>query len=224
MDSAKITPITPAAEDYVRTIFVLGEEIQPVIAARVADEMNVSASTMVATLRRLEKQGYLTVERRKEIHLTAKGKKVAEGILRRHFLTERLLTDVLGMDWVKAHQEAHRLEHAISPEVEEKLAKLLRHPSTCPHGNLIPGQGGGHRRKELPLHQVTAGKEVVMERITEGGERDARLLGFMQDHQLFPGAKIQVLEVAPSLGIMNLRVGKDEFSLGIEAAKKIRVE
>jgi len=216
--------ISPAAEDYLRTIFVLGEEIQPVIAARVADEMGVSPSTMVMTLRRLERQGYLTVERRKEIHLTAKGKKVAEGILRRHFLTERLLTDVLGMDWVKAHQEAHRLEHAISAEVEERLAKLLRHPSTCPHGNSIPGEGGGSRRKEMPLNQVGEGKEVVMERITEGGERDARLLGFMQDHQLFPGAKIQVLEVAPSLGIMSLRVGKDEFSLGIEAAKKIRVE
>jgi DtxR family transcriptional regulator, Mn-dependent transcriptional regulator len=216
--------ITPTGEDYLRTIFVLGEEIQPVIAARVADEMGVSPSTMVMTLRKLEKQGYLTVERRKEIHLTSKGKKVAEGILRRHFLTERLLTDILGLDWVKAHQEAHRLEHAISAEVEEKLAKLLRHPSTCPHGNRIPGEGSGSRRKELPLHQVMAGKEVVMERITEGGERDSRLLGFMQDHHLFPGAKIQVLEVAPSLGIMSLRVGKDEFSLGIEAAKKIRVE
>jgi DtxR family Mn-dependent transcriptional regulator len=216
--------ITPTGEDYLRTIFVLGEDSQPVIAARVADEMGVSPSTMVMTLRRLERQGYLTVERRKEIHLTSKGKKVAEGILRRHFLTERLLTDILGMDWVKAHQEAHRLEHAISAEVEEKLAKLLRHPSTCPHGNRIPGEGSGSRRKEIPLHQAMAGKEVVMERITEGGERDARLLGFMQDHHLFPGAKIQVLEVAPSLGIMSLRVGKDEFSLGIEAAKKIRVE
>lgn len=221
MENSKITP---TGEDYLRTIFVLGEEIQPVIAARVADDMGVSPSTMVMTLRRLEGQGYLTVERRKEIHLTSKGKKVAEGILRRHFLTERLLTDILGMDWVKAHQEAHRLEHAISAEVEEKLAKLLRHPSTCPHGNRIPGEGSGSHRKEIPLHQVMAGKEVVMERITEGGERDARLLGFMQDHHLFPGAKIQVLEVAPSLGIMSLRVGKDEFSLGIEAAKKIRVK
>jgi DtxR family Mn-dependent transcriptional regulator len=215
--------ITPTVEDYLRTIFVLGEEIQPVIAARVADEMGVSPSTMVTTLRRLEGQGYLRVERRKEIHLTAKGKKVAEGILRRHFLTERLLTDVLGMDWVKAHQEAHRLEHAISVDVEERLAKLLRHPSTCPHGNLIPGQTSSSHPKGVPLDRMAAGKEVVLERITEGGERDARLLGFMQDHHLFPGSKIEILEVAPSLGIMSLRVEKDEFALGIEAAKKLRV-
>jgi Fe2+ transport system protein FeoA len=75
----------------------------------------------------------------------------------------------------------------------------------------------------MPLDRVVAGKEVVLECITEGGERDARLLAFMQDHYLFPGAKIEVLEVAPSLGIMNLRVGRDEFALGIEAAKRLRV-
>jgi DtxR family Mn-dependent transcriptional regulator len=216
--------ITPAGEDYLRTIFVLGEDMQPVIAARVADEMSVSPSTMVVTLRRLQSQGFLKVERRKEIHLTAKGRKVAEGILRRHFLTERLLTDVLGMDWVKAHQEAHRLEHAISADVEERLTKLLNNPATCPHGNPIPREGNPPpTKKSFPLHVIAEGREVVLQRITEGGERDARLLGFMQDHRLVPGAKVAVLEVAPSLGIMNLRVGKDEFALGLEAAKKLRV-
>ncbi|HEX9442687.1 MAG TPA: metal-dependent transcriptional regulator [Candidatus Binatia bacterium] len=215
--------ITPTAEDYLRTIFVLGEDMQPVIAARVAEEVGVSPSTIVTTLRRLQSQGYLKVERRKEIHLTAKGRRVAEGILRRHFLTERLLTDVLGMDWVKAHQEAHRLEHAISAEVEERLAKLLNNPVTCPHGNTIPGQEGRSTRKSSSLHLMAEGREVVLQRITEGGERDSRLLGFMQDHQLVPGAKVTILEVAPSLGVMNLRVGRDEFALGIEAAKKLRV-
>ena len=216
--------ITPTIEDYVKAVYVLAEEAQPVIAARVADEMGVSPSTMFSTLRRLESEGYVRVERRKEIHLTVEGKKVAEGILRRHFLTERLLTDLLGLDWVKAHQEAHRLEHAISSEVEERLAKLLHHPTTCPHGNRIPGKrSSSSHRKGLPLHRVPAGKKVVLECITEGGERDARLLGFMQQHRLFPGTKVQVLDVAPSLGIMSLKVGRDEFSLGIEAAKKIRV-
>ncbi len=215
--------ITPAVEDYLRAIYVLGEDAQPVIAARVADAMGVSPSTMVSTLRRLQKEGYIRVERRKEIHLTAKGKRVAEGILRRHFLTERLLTDVLGLDWVKAHQEAHRLEHAISPEVEERLARLLRHPTTCPHGNPIPGQSPSSYRKGLPLDRAPAGREVMLECITEAGERDARLLGFMQQHHLLPGTKIQIMDVAPSLGIMSLKVGSNEFSLGIEAAKKLRV-
>jgi DtxR family transcriptional regulator, iron-dependent repressor len=215
--------ITPAREDYLRTIYALEEEIQPVIAARVADEAGVSPSTMVGTLRRLEREGYVKVERRKEISLTAEGRKVAEGILRRHFLIERFLTDLLGLDWVKAHQEAHRLEHAMSQEVEERLAKLLKHPTTCPHGNPIPGKAQARAQKGTPLFQVPAGKEVELQYITEGGERDARLLGFLQQHKMVPGARVQVTDVAPSLGIMSLKVGADEFSIGIEAAKKIRV-
>jgi DtxR family transcriptional regulator, iron-dependent repressor len=219
------SPITSAIEDYLRTIYALEEEIQPVIAARVAEEVGVTPSTMVSTLRRLEREGYLKVLRRKEIHLTAEGRQVAERILRRHFLLERFLTDLLGLDWVKAHQEAHRLEHAVSQEVEDRLAKLLGYPTTCPHGNPIPDKDSKRARKKVgsPLNSVVAGTEVELDYITEGGERDARLLGFMQEHHLVPGTKVQVLDVAPSLGMMSLKVGQDEFSLGIEAAKKIRV-
>ncbi len=217
--------ITPAIEDYLRTIYALEEEFQPVIAARVAEEVGVTPSTMVSTLRRLEGEGYLKVVRRKEIHLTAEGKQVAERILRRHFLLERFLTDLLGLDWVKAHQEAHRLEHALSQEVEDRLAKLLGYPTTCPHGNLIPSKDSQRspKSKGTPLHSIAAGKEVELDYITEGGERDARLLGYLQEHRLVPGTKVRVLDVAPSMGVMSLKVGQDEFSLGIEAAKKIRV-
>jgi DtxR family transcriptional regulator, iron-dependent repressor len=217
--------ITQAIEDYLRTIYALEEEVQPVIAARVAEEVGVTPSTMVSTLRRLEGEGYLKVVRRKEIHLTAEGKQVAERILRRHFLLERFLTDLLGLDWVKAHQEAHRLEHALSQEVEDRLAKLLGYPTTCPHGNPIPSKDSQRvpKSKGTPLHSIAAGKEVELDYITEGGERDARLLGFLQEHRLVPGTKVRVLDVAPSMGVMSLQVGQDEFSLGIEAAKKIRV-
>lgn len=219
------SPITSAIEDYLRTIYALEEEIQPVIAARVAEEVGVTPSTMVSTLRRLEREGYLKVLRRKEIHLTAEGKQVAERILRRHFLLERFLTDLLGLDWVKAHQEAHRLEHAVSQDVEDRLAKLLDYPTTCPHGNPIPDKDlqRVQKKKGSPLNSVVAGREVELDYITEGGERDARLLGFLQEHRLVPGTKVRILDVAPSLGTMSLKVGQDEFSLGIEAAKKIRV-
>ncbi len=215
--------VTHALEDYLKAIYQLSEEGKPVIAARIAAETGVSPSTIFATLRRLAKEGYVTIDRRKEIHLTNQGKKVAENIVRRHFLTERFLTDLLGLDWVKAHQEAHRLEHAISQEVEERLAKLLSNPTTCPHGNPIPGASSNPARKTMPLSETLNGQDVELDYITEGGERDSRLLGFMQDHNLVPGAKIQVLDVAPSLGMMTLVVGPKQFSLGIEAAKKIRV-
>ena len=216
--------ITPATEDYIKAIYVLAEEEHPVIAARVAEEMGVSPSTMFSALRRLEREGYVRVERRKDIRLTAKGKKVAQTILRRHYLTERFLTDLLGLDWVKAHQEAHRLEHAVSPEVERRLAEILHHPTTCPHGNPIPDEKSPQpRRRGLPLDSISAGREVVLQCISEIAERDDRLLGFLLEHKLMPGAMVQVLDIAPSLGIMSLKVGKDEFSIGIEAAKKIRV-
>ena len=219
----KPAKITHALEDYLKSIYQLAEESQPVIAARIAAETGVSPSTIFTTLQRLAKEGYVTINRRKEIHLTQDGRKVAENIVRRHFLTERFLTDLLGLDWVKAHQEAHRLEHAISQEVEERLVKLLSNPTTCPHGNPIPGASTVPSPKTKPLNEALDGQEVELDYITEGGERDSRLLGFLGDHGLRPGAKVQVMDVAPSLGMMTLKVGEDQFSLGIEAAKKIRV-
>ncbi len=222
MDLNNITSVT---QDYLKGIYVLAEEGKPVIAARVAEEIGVSPSTMFSALRRLEKDGLAKVESRKEIHLTAKGRKVAETILRRHFLTERLLTDLLGLDWVMAHREAHHLEHAISPVVEERLAEILHHPTTCPHGNPIPNEGRAPKvGKWIPLSSIDPGQEVELLSISEMGERDPRLLSFLLEHKLVPSARIHVLDVAPSLGIMNLRVGKDEFTLGIEAAKKLRVQ
>jgi len=215
--------VTHALEDYLKAIYVLAEESQPVIAARMAAEAGVSASTIFATLRRLEKDGYVTINRRKEIHLTVDGRNIAEKIVRRHFLTERFLTDLLGLDWVKAHQEAHRLEHAISQEVEERLAKLLKNPLTCPHGNPIPGASQSAATKTIPLNEANEGQTVDLDYITEGGERDVRLLAYLQEHGLVPGARVEVLDVAPSLGMMTLRVTEEQFSLGIEAAKKIRV-
>jgi DtxR family transcriptional regulator, Mn-dependent transcriptional regulator len=221
MKPAKI--ITHALEDYLKSIYQLAEESEPVIAARIAAETGVSPSTIFTTLQRLAKDGYVTINRKKEIHLTADGKKVAEKIVRRHFLTERFLTDLLGLDWVNAHQEAHRLEHAISQEVEERLAKLLSNPTTCPHGNLIPGATSGPAPKTIPMSAAVDGQDVELDYITEGGERDVRLLGFLENHGLRPGAKVHIIDVAPSLGMMTLKVGPEEFSLGIEAAKKIRV-
>jgi len=220
---SKPAKITHVIEDYLKSIYQLAEEAQPVIAARIAAETGVSPSTIFATLRRLAKDGYVTINRRKEIHLTADGKKVAEKIVRRHFLTERFLTDLLGLDWVKAHQEAHRLEHAISQDVEERLAKLLSNPTTCPHGNPIPGAAASPPPKTMPMSEALDGQDLELDYITEGGERDVRLLGFLENHGLRPGAKVHVIDVAPSLGMMTLQVGTDQFNLGIEAAKKIRV-
>lgn len=217
--------ITSTTEDYLKAIYSLAEEGNQVIAARVAEDIGVTPSTMFSALRRLEKEDFVRVERRKNIYLTPKGRKVAEAILRRHFLTERFLVDVLRLDWVTAHQEAHHLEHAISPVVEERLSEILDNPSTCPHGNPIPREGQlSPRRAWNPLSEAAVGSEVTFRCITETGERDARLLSFLHEHNFNPGSKIGVLDVAPSLGTMTLKSGKDEVILGLEAAKKIYVQ
>ena len=222
---AKRSEVSSATEDYLKAIYSLAEENDQVIAARVAEDIGVTPSTMFSALRRLEKEEFVRVERRKNIYLTPKGREVAEAILRRHFLTERLLTDLLGLDWVTAHQEAHHLEHAISPVVEERLSAILDNPSTCPHGNPIPVSGQPSPRREWkPLNMAEAGSEVIFRCITETGERDERLLSFLHDHEVVPGSKIVVDDIAPSLGTISLRVGKDEVVLGLEAAKKIYVQ
>ena len=214
-----------ATEDYLKAIYSLAEDSDQVIAARVAEDIGVTPSTMFSALRRLEKEEFVRVERRKNIYLTPKGREVAEAILRRHFLTERLLTDLLGLDWVTAHQEAHHLEHAISPVVEERLSAILDNPSTCPHGNPIPIKGQPSPRREWsPLNTAESGTEVIFRCITETGERDARLLSFLYDHMIRPGSTIDVVEVAPSLGTVSLKVGDAEVVLGLEAAKKIYVQ
>ena len=214
-----------ATEDYLKAIYSLAEESDQVIAARVAEDIGVTPSTMFSALRRLEKEEFVRVERRKNIYLTPKGREVAEAILRRHYLTERLLTDLLGLDWVTAHQEAHHLEHAISPVVEERLSAILDNPSTCPHGNPIPIKGQPSPRREWsPLNTAESGTEVIFRCITETGERDARLLSFLYDHMIRPGSTIDVVEVAPSLGTISLKVGDAEVVLGLEAAKKIYVQ
>ena len=223
--AVKRSEVSSATEDYLKAIYSLAEENDQVIAARVAEDIGVTPSTMFSALRRLEKEEFVRVERRKNIYLTPKGREVAEAILRRHFLTERLLTDLLGLDWVTAHQEAHHLEHAISPVVEERLSAILDNPSTCPHGNPIPVTGQPSPRREWkPLNTVEAGGQVIFRCISETGERDERLLSFLHDHEVAPGSKILVDDVAPSLGTISLIVGDDEVVLGLEAAKKIYVQ
>ena len=198
--AVKRSETSSATEDYLKAIYSLAEENDQVIAARVAEDIGVTPSTMFSALRRLEKEEFVRVERRKNIYLTPKGREVAEAILRRHFLTERLLTDLLGLDWVTAHQEAHHLEHAISPVVEERLAAILDNPATCPHGNPIPV-------KERAVRRAGSGYPWIRRRRTPRSSFavSPRVASAMRDccrssttTRVRPGTTINILDVAPS--------------------------
>src|SRR5947199_3243579 len=132
------TGVHPPLEEYLEAIHELGEEGSQVIQARLVERLGHSAPTVSEMVRRLRDEGYLEIEGR-TIVLTNQGRSRAESVVRKHRLAERLLTDVIGLEWHKAHLEAGRWEHVISDEVEVLLIKLLDNPTTCPHGNPIPG-------------------------------------------------------------------------------------
>jgi DtxR family Mn-dependent transcriptional regulator len=178
---------TPAIQDYLGAIYDLTGGDKPVIGARLARHMHVSAPSITEALRRMQREGYVRLAGKKEIRLTTKGKGMAETMARRHRLLERWLTDVLGLDWSRAHEEAHRLEHALSPVVEERLAEQLGMPSTCPHGNPIPGMPAPEAHNPIPLSQAHVGQELTVERITEEAEADRQLLHFLWESGIRPG-------------------------------------
>jgi DtxR family Mn-dependent transcriptional regulator len=217
------TTTTPAIQDYLGAIYDLAGTDKPVIGARLARHMHVSAPSITEALRRMQKDGYIRVGGRKEIRLTTKGLGIAETMARRHRLIERWLTDVLGLDWSRAHDEAHRLEHALSPVVEERLAETLGMPSTCPHGNPIPGMARPVRVTPFPLGQARAGATVVVERITEEAEADKNLLEYLWRSDVRPGRRLRIVEVAPWAGTITASIDGQPITLGLPAAAKIWV-
>ncbi len=219
-----MTETTPAIQDYLGAIYDLaGSGDKPVIGARLARHMHVSAPSITEALRRMQREGYIRMAGRKEIRLTSKGLGIAEIMARRHRLLERWLTDVLGLDWSRAHEEAHRLEHALSPVVEERLAQLLGMPSTCPHGNPIPGMPAPEAHHPIPLSQAPAGQTFVVDRITEEAEADRQLLRFLWESGIRPGSRLTVSEVAPYAGTISVVLEGRIITMGLTASGKIWV-
>jgi DtxR family Mn-dependent transcriptional regulator len=214
---------TASVQDYLAAIYDLGASSGPVIGARLAKHMSISAPAVTEAIQRLTRGGYVRVGRGKAVTLTGKGREIAEVMARRHRLLERWLTDTLGLNWADAHEEAHRLEHAISPRVEERLATMLGMPSTCPHGNPIPGMPEPARVEPFPLAQAKAGVTVVVERITEEAEADKNLLEYLWRAQVRPGRRLRVVEVAPWAGTITLSGDGKTIVLGLPAAAKIWV-
>lgn len=222
---------TEAAAEYLMTIRYMHGEGQPVIAARLAERLGVSAATVSEMVTRLVREGLLTVHpESRQLLLTEPGRTAAERTFRRHALSEWLLTEVIGLGWAEADEEAHQLQHALSDRVTDQIDELLGEPPTCPHGNPIPRDGRTPERPAgLPLSLARAGTDVTILRVTEEAEEDARLLTFLQVNGLRPGHVFEVVDVAEHIGTMSLRRvagGADdghEVTLGLVAAAKLRV-
>ncbi len=222
--NGKVTGGTSASvQDYLAAIYDLAGSGQPVIGARLAKHMGISAPAVTEAIHRMVRGDYVKVGRGKELTLTPRGLHVAEVMARRHRLLERWLTDTLGFNWTDAHEEAHRLEHAISPRVELKLAEMLGMPSTCPHGNPIPGMAKPSPVEPFPLSQATEGMTVVVERILEEAEADKNLLEHLWKNDVRPGRRLRITEVAPWAGTITAAGDGRTIALGLPAAGKIWV-
>src|SRR3954466_6440271 len=170
-------------EEYLETILELEEEGVRPLRARLVERLGVSAPAVSETVNRLIRGGYANLNEDHSIKLTSKGRGLATTIVRRHRLAERLLVDVIGLEWEKVHREADRWEHAISADVEEKLVELLGDPLTCPHGNPIPGSHNvGSTAHTTPLADAPPGPIVVV-RVSERLEMSDDALVLIADAQ-----------------------------------------
>ncbi|HEV3406685.1 MAG TPA: metal-dependent transcriptional regulator, partial [Candidatus Dormibacteraeota bacterium] len=186
-----------------------------------ADWLGVSRPTVAVGLSRMTRDGLVRMNGRKEIELTARGKKEAESIVRRHRIMERWLTDGLGLDWVTADAEAARLEHAVSDVVERRLYEVLGRPATCPHGNPIPGYSEASG-KEVRLSSLKTGDRATLTRVSEVAEREApRLLAYLHDRNLTPEREISVIDADEIGKTLRVSVADREVTLSHETASKV---
>jgi DtxR family Mn-dependent transcriptional regulator len=218
---------TPTVEAYLEIIYMMAVEGQPVIGARLAESLHVSRPTVTTTLKRMVREGLVKIDNRKEILMTTKGQTIAERLQHRHRIVERWLTDVLGFDWAKSDAEAHRLEHVMSDEVAELLNKNLGYPTTCPHGNPIPGNARGKMPADAKVFQLSAANEndrVIVTRVSEYAENVAELLEYLGQRGVTPGAQVTVTEIAPLQGPLTLKVGTRTTSMSREVANFVWVK
>jgi DtxR family Mn-dependent transcriptional regulator len=210
----------PAFEEYCECIYELAEDDVDVIQARIADRLQVSRPAVSEMMRRLETEGLITTDR--GIRLTRAGIELAERVVRRHRLAERFLTDLLGLPWAEAHHEAGKWEHVMSEHVEAAMNRVLGNPTTCPHGNPIPGSAyveGASRA----LADVDVGDRFVVRRITEELEFTPGLLEYLEASALQPGRKGVITAASPD-GTLTVEIDGRHVGVGAFASARILVD
>jgi DtxR family Mn-dependent transcriptional regulator len=215
-------PISSTMEEYLENIYRLEEEFGVAKTKLLAELVGVSLGTVTNTTTSLEEQDLVTHEPYKGIKLTETGRSIALDVIRRHRLSERLLTDILKIEWSKVHNHSCKLEHAITSELTKSLEKALGHPETCPHGNPIPTACGGIVEEESqPLVDLDKGTKSVVTRITHEKQE---LLEYLMTLHLVPGSHIEVLDIAPFNGPITLKIGEQEHAISRQMASIVWVK
>lgn len=214
---------TPTIEDYLAIIYVMERDEGEVVAARLAESLEVAPPTVTVTLKRMERDGWVAVDPEKGIYLTNAGCEAASSVIRRHMLTEWMLARMLKVPWSHLHGEAHQIEHSISDEIEDQMRANLDDPQLCPHGNPLPGYE--HISAAWPpLTSILPGEKVIIRRIHETAEDNHELLQFLETNGIVPGARAEVNEVLGFNQTVSLKLGKKVVTIGFPAAKYIFIE
>ena len=214
---------TPTIEDYLAIIFIMERDGEEVIAARLAESLEVAPPTVTITLKRMERDGWISSSGRKGIRMTEAGREAARSVIRRHMLTEWILRRMLDIPWSRVHGEAHQIEHTISPEIEAQMRINLDDPQLCPHGNPLPGYeyvSAGW----TPLTDIAAGTQITIRRIHETAEDNPELMAFLEENGVIPGSQAVVSKVLPFNQTITLQLGDHPVTLGFQAARYIFVE
>jgi DtxR family Mn-dependent transcriptional regulator len=209
----------PAFEEYCEAIFELREDDVDVIQARIADRIGVSRPAVSEMIRRMADEGLVEVNG--QIRLTADGARLAEQVVRRHRLAERFLTDILDLSWAEAHKEAGRWEHVISDQVESAIDRLLGAPTTCPHGNPIPG-ADYTAPDTVALSDLDVGAAFMVARIPEELEFTPGMLEFLEQSSILPGRTGSITASSPD-GTTTVEVDGDRVGIGSFASARILV-
>ncbi|MFN3255747.1 MAG: metal-dependent transcriptional regulator [Ilumatobacter sp.] len=209
----------PAFEEYCECIFELREDDLDVIQARIAERLQVSRPAVSEMMKRLEAEGLITSD--DGIQLTEAGRRLGESVVRRHRLAEVFLTDVLKLSWAEAHHEAGKWEHIISDSVEKAMVDLLGDPTTCPHGNPIPGSAYV-APDSAPLAEVPVGQSFTVRRITEELEFAPGLLDFLEASSIQPGERGTVTAASPD-GTLTIAIDGRHVGVGSFASERILV-
>ncbi|MFP4437390.1 MAG: metal-dependent transcriptional regulator [Chloroflexaceae bacterium] len=205
---------TTKERDYLEVIYYLSQRDEPVIAAVLARWLNLQPSTVSHAVHEMDRKGYIQRDERNIISLTADGFGLAEEIVRRHRVLECFLADVVGMPWHLVHEEAVRLEHALSPALEERIDTLVGAATTCPHGNPIPGSNG-LQPGSIRLDTAEIGTLFTIRRIEEQAEERTDLLRYLETNGIIPGNQFFIPDAAPTYGI-TLRCCNHDITLPLE--------
>jgi DtxR family Mn-dependent transcriptional regulator len=220
--NAEKISLSHQAEEYLEAIYRLEKKIGYARTMDLSRKLGVVPGSITNTIENLERKGLVTHEPYKGANLTDAGRKIASSIIRRHRLAERLLTDLLHLDWSEVHDPACELEHALSPEILKALEKALGHPKRCPHGNPIPTNCGGILEEETKaLAELEANSSGVIVKITE---EKAETLKKLSRLKLTPGERIEVQNKTVPSGPLTVRVGNERIQIDNDIASIIYVK